>query len=58
MRKVQNSTRIDMPGDLQMLLLNAAFLTLLIQRLLRQQSAKILDSCCNSFSTILSCFKH
>jgi len=32
-RKVQTSARVDMPRDLQMLLLDVAFLTLLMQRL-------------------------
>jgi len=32
-RKVQNSARVDMPRDFQMLLLDVAFLTLLMQRL-------------------------
>jgi len=32
-RKVQNSARVDMPRDLQMLLLDVAFMTLLMQRL-------------------------
>jgi len=41
-RNVQNSARVDMPGDLQMLLLNVSFLTLLMQRLLGQQTTKIL----------------
>jgi len=51
MRKVQNYVRVDMPGDLQMLLLNVAFSTLLMQRLLGQQATKILVSCGNSFPT-------
>jgi len=32
-RKAQNSERVDMPRDLQMLLSDVAFLTLLMQRL-------------------------
>jgi len=44
-RTVQNPARIYMPGDLQMLLLDVAFSTLLMQRLLGQQTAKILVSC-------------
>jgi len=32
-RKVQNSARVDMPGDLKMSLLDVAFLTLLMQRI-------------------------
>jgi len=34
--------RVEMPGDLQMLLLNVAFLTLLMQRLIDQRTTKIL----------------
>jgi len=39
--KIQNSARVDMPRHLQMLLLDAAFLTLLMQRL-GQLTAKLL----------------
>jgi len=39
-RKVQNSARVDMPGDLQMSLLVVTFLTLPMQRL-RQQPTKL-----------------
>jgi len=42
----------DMYTDLQMLLLDVSYLTLLMQRLGQQSTY------CNSFSTVLSCFKH
>jgi len=44
--------RADMYTDLQMLLLDVSYLTLLMQRLGQQSTY------CNSFSTVLSCFKH
>jgi len=46
--------RVDMPRDLQMLLLNVAFLTLLIQRL-GQQTTKLL---LQQFPHYLILFKH
>jgi len=54
-RKVQNSSRIDMPRDLQMLLLVnvVAFLTLLMQRL-GKQTTKLITKVSPPFYLILN----
>jgi len=52
-RKVQNAARIDMPRDLQMLLLVVASLTLLMQRL-GKQTTKIITNVYPPFYLILN----
>jgi len=52
-RKVQNSALIDMPRDLQMLLLVVAFLTLFMQRL-GKQTTKVITKVSPSFYLILN----
>jgi len=53
-RKVQNSARVDMPKDLQMLLLDVAFLTLPMQRLGQQITKLLIATVSPLFNLILN----
>jgi len=53
-RKVQNSARVDMPRDVQILLLVVAFLTLLMQRLGKQTTKLLITTVSLPFYLILN----